>query len=786
MATYNVSSGVTSTGITLSNYDSMCVSSGGVVNSTTVNSSGYMHISSGGVANSTTVNSSGYMYISSGGVANSITVNSGGDMVIYAGGTATDIVWTPCVGYVEAHDGAYVTYASHYSGVYLGSNNQLLSSAQIVDNKVVCDWNGSMFVMNDGVANNTTLAAGRMYVFSGGTASSTTVNDWGWMNISSGGSANAITIQSNGSVDIYRGGAANNVTVNAGGYIFIASDSTITDLTVKAGGNLGGFSFNEDKFFSQISNGSAVIAPDIVIVDDAMHISSDVAVDDLGVNSRGNMYIHNGGKANNTSVNEMGTVIISNGGIAQNTTVKSDGRMHIASGGTASNTTVNDWGTLFIDSGGIHRGSLQIEVGEMTVVMAEYGAIIDFTVAGRTTDDGYLINNIEGFSVTPTYTITVSADQAAGVYKLAQGAANFTGTVSIGDWTTQYGSIAVNGDTFEYNDVKYTLTQTSGNLLLNVERLPAVFIYSSGTLVSSGTEINNAIITSGRNDSMHISYGGSVYDAVVSSNGSINVYNGGVADQTTIGRYGSMYISSGGIACDTLVDSHGSMYVSKAGLVSSTTVEYGAELYISSGGTAYDAVIKYGGTCAVSSGGYASGIEFKADGHIIMAVASDTYIQGVSSGSTFEMKNARLDNYTANGGSIYIHSGASANNTRLNNGGIIVRQDGVANNTIARGQVTVLNGGGANYTTAYAGMTVSSGGSANYTVAEKNCYIYISSGGIASNTTINGGFVSAIGTVKDTIVNSGGVLRAVIYKTLRSTAAADCRPLPAVLSVRSK
>ena len=71
---YDVSSGITSSGITLY-YDSMYVSSGGTATSTTVDWSGILHVSSGGTANSTTVNSGGDLYVSSGGTATATTVN---------------------------------------------------------------------------------------------------------------------------------------------------------------------------------------------------------------------------------------------------------------------------------------------------------------------------------------------------------------------------------------------------------------------------------------------------------------------------------------------------------------------------------------------------------------------------------------------------------------------------------------------------------------------------------------------------------------------------------------
>ena len=95
-------------------------------------------------------------------------------------------------------------------------------------------------------------------------------------------------------------------------------------------------------------------------------------------------------------------------------------------------------------------------------------AIIDFTVADRKTEDGYLINDLSLIQGTPTYTITVSTDQADGTYKLAQGADSFTGTLTIGNGTVDYGTITVNGADFVHNGVTYSLDQVSGNLTLTV------------------------------------------------------------------------------------------------------------------------------------------------------------------------------------------------------------------------------------------------------------------------------------------------------------------------------
>ena len=448
--------------------NSMYIMSGGVANSTAVNSSGCMYIYSGGVANSTAVNSSGCMYIYSGGVANSTTVEgygsprvyvfnggsanctllthgsmyissggavnstvvgSRGSMYISSGGTAANIFWTPCIGEISEENGACTTYASSYSGIYFGSNNQLLSHTGSMTGQVLSGH--SMYVMSGGVANYTTLDGwGSMYISRGGVTDSTTISR-GRMNICNGGVANSTTITSRGSMYINSGGVANGTTLSEyGANIYICSGGT--------------------------ANGTFVM--EYV----SMYISSGGVANDTTM-SGGSMEIYSGGVANNT-VKLWGGMDICYGGVANSTTM-SGGWMYISSGGVANSTTISG-GYLRISSGGVHRGSLQIESG--AVVSAYSGSIIDFTVADRMASDGYLINDLSLVSGTPTYTITVSTIQAEGTYKLAQGAENFSNTISIGDGTTDYGSISVNGDDFTRNGVTYSLDQANGNLTLTV------------------------------------------------------------------------------------------------------------------------------------------------------------------------------------------------------------------------------------------------------------------------------------------------------------------------------
>ncbi|MBR4663444.1 MAG: hypothetical protein IKO93_06185, partial [Lentisphaeria bacterium] len=113
MASYVVSSGVVSSGVSLLSYDSMNVLSAGMAADTVIRGSsytnstyasvqhggsavrtqidfGYLAVLNGGYAVSTTVNSNtAYVNVVSGGLANSTTVKNGGRLYVSAGGSAT-------------------------------------------------------------------------------------------------------------------------------------------------------------------------------------------------------------------------------------------------------------------------------------------------------------------------------------------------------------------------------------------------------------------------------------------------------------------------------------------------------------------------------------------------------------------------------------------------------------------------------------------------------------------------------------------------------------------------
>ena len=474
----------------------MDISSNGSVNKITVTDECQMFIHNGGSANSATI-SGGCVYLLSGGIADNTIFESAGDMYIY-GGTANNAV----IGHYGDMD---VYFGGTANNTTLTTTGRISISSGGIANNTTFNDGGSMYIEFGGTANSNTLYHGWMTIYSGGTANdttlkehsemkielggianntgvyydiylgvcgtanNTTVNSGGTMAISSGGAANNTTVDSRGTMAISSGGTANSTTVYNGGWMTISSGGSAEALTLSAGGLLGGFSYEKDKYFDNVSNGSAVIADNVHIIDSGMYILS-------------------GGTADSTFVNYGASMNISSGGSASNTTLNDSGTMYISSGAAADSTTVNSGGTMFISSGGTHRGSLQI-AGD-AVVSVEEGAVIDFSVAGRNADGEYLINDLSLIQGAPTYTITVDNDPTNGTYKLAQGAESFIETMVIGNGTNNYGTLTVNGNFCRYNGMIFFLDQLDGNLTLTIAG-----VEEEPIAIPSTTKLTNEVVT---------------------------------------------------------------------------------------------------------------------------------------------------------------------------------------------------------------------------------------------------------------------------------------------------
>ncbi len=320
-----------------------------------------------------------------------------------------------------------------------------------------------------------------------------TLGDGDYLLVQDGGWVEEITVEGTGVLEVQSGGEADYITVDDGGRFFLRTDGTASSVTLN-------------------SNGQMTSEGEILGI--FLNPGSELLIQ--GINSSVSGIRENGGHARfgssldsendfyevSFSTNTFSDVVLSSGMIAcvhapttaVNTTISQGGQLFLF-GGKASDTTILSGGQLEVSSG-THFGSLNIASGG--TVSVDSTGTIDFTLTGRSASDDYLVNDLSRISGTPAYTITVSADQAAGTYKLAQGAAGFAASVSISAGKTYYGVLTVNGDALNREGKNYALTQESGNLALRIFRdepsySPTEPIHGDGNL-SLGNITNSAKI----------------------------------------------------------------------------------------------------------------------------------------------------------------------------------------------------------------------------------------------------------------------------------------------------
>jgi len=158
MSYTNVSSGVTSSGITLTSGDVMVVFSGGVADATKVDSGGYLNVS--GIASGTTVNSGGAEYLYS-GAAYATIVSSGGAAYVYSGiASGTSVVGGGSADATTLDSGAVLD-------VLGGSASSTLIGSGAT---VVVGSDAEAGVIAEGTVTNTTVARGGCWYLCRGVA----------------------------------------------------------------------------------------------------------------------------------------------------------------------------------------------------------------------------------------------------------------------------------------------------------------------------------------------------------------------------------------------------------------------------------------------------------------------------------------------------------------------------------------------------------------------------------------------------------------------------------------
>ena len=705
------------------------VNSGGLVSKALIGSHSYMHVS-GGIAYDTIVDFEGHISVFSGGLVNNVTINPGGYMDVFAGGTAS---------------GTVVNY-------FVGLN--VSSGGTAVQNTI--SSGGSLHVFNGGTANNTTVnSAGSMLLDGGGTATGTTV--------CSGGQLNGFTLQEDTYFSSIINGAVNiSNAIVSGAFTEIVDGAVATNTSVTSGslsvwnGGIANNTILADSGRMYLKEGG--IANDTTVNGNyyygGMYIFSGGTANRTNVNN-GSMYISNGGLANSTVING-GRVFVSEGGAANNTLLNG-GSMGIVSGGMAKNTVINSFGGLYVSNGGMAIET-SVGVGGFLHVSSGGTATITFnpwqgqvvSSAGATVT--YLERDANVYWGNGTLRIIGKTD-IADKFIISSGVSMFVYNGGTATDTTVNGSMIVSSGgtaTIAFNPWQGQVVSSAGAKVTYLERDANVYWgnYSSG-MIGKADVVENTVISSGFNmlvysggSTNHItvqwggvivaSNGGTVNNTTVNF-GSMFVYDGGAAINTSVLQGGRANIFSGGIAANTTV--HGYLFIDEGGAANSATVSSGAEMDVF--GVANDVIVTSGGQLNTRLGGSASGI-VAANGALLgINVYRDTYMQGTSNGSAFEMKNAILSGYTGNGGYVEIGYGGSTTNTTLRDGSFYVESGGYAKDTTMNaGSMTIERGGTACNTTITSSARIQNSGGKlsgelNITGGAK---VYVSNGGVVDFT----------------------------------------------------
>ena len=380
-------------------------------------------------------------------------------------------------------------------------------------------------------------STGNQNLFSGDTATSTTIKSGGQQHISIGGSATVTTISSGGQQHVYSGGTATETAISSGGWQYVSSGGSATSTTIHNGGNqsvISGGAATSTTIFNKgtqhISSGG-VASSTIISRSGDQYIYTDAKA--IGTNISGGhtidylarQHISSGGVATNTTINNGGVQYIYAGGMATSTTIfgggSLDGTQHVYSGGTANSTTINSGGRQYVSSGGI--------------------------VTSTTIEGGYQYISNEG-SATST--------------NINNGGRQFVSSGGIVTSTTI--------------EVGYQSVSSGGTAILT--RLGS----GGSQYVSNGGSVTSTTINSG--GKQYVYSGGSVSYTIIHSGGQQYVSNGGSATSTTINNSASQYVSNGGTATSTTINSGGQQFVNSGGTATFITLD-GGYLGVTSGAT---------------------------------------------------------------------------------------------------------------------------------------------------------------------------------------------------------
>jgi autotransporter passenger strand-loop-strand repeat protein len=682
--TITVSSGHTSSHLTISKGDPLVVLSGGTIESSTIQSGGSATVSGSSFNNS--VLSGGVYSVVSGGLSVHNTIESGGTEYVYGkaefdtiSSGATELIFLGGLSDVSLVDGTQDLYGKASGDVVSG-----VEANQLVED--------------------------------GGSATSAVLSAHGFQALVNGGSAIGTTVNSTTKQIVYSGGKVTSTVVNAGGTVILASGATGVGLTVASGGFLDGpgtvagdsnaagtvsgvtFSGSASvNSFSTFDLLAGAVGSNITVVGNAvMNVSSGASATGTVVSAFANDDIH--GTATSTTVGRAGGEIVVGGGEAVFTTVLNSGIETLFPGATGVALTVSAGGQL--TGGGSLSGSSTV-AGTVTNITVESGVnefdelnLVSGGVANSVTATGAGYLNVQvgasatgtvlmdgGFDLVSGSTMSTTVSAAGQEYVLSGGEATSAAVMGGG---TEFLSAGATGD---------SLTVSAGGVLDGPGDL-------TGSSTVAGTVSGAAMSEGGTTDlyELDLLSGGVASNVLVIGFSNIEVESGASATGTDVTLRGSADIH--GSAISTLIGQLARATVYSGGHAISTTVN-GGTLVVSSGASIIGGVQLDGGIETILSGAQVSGTVLSDGYEFDYGQASGTVIHsggyediesgGKASGSIIDV-----------GGHVVVSSGGLIDSATISAGATLA----IGQDATASGTLTIAGGTLYNYGTAAWGQQV--------------------------------------------------------------------------------
>ena len=460
-------------------YAEAIVSQGGSASGTDVYAYASVNVSSGGFAADTRVFSKGAAYVRNGGTASGIEVGSGGRLTVSSGGRLTGQIRIAEGGSARVSNGGIVDF--DISALAPGAGARVNDLSRLTGTPVYtltvfgAQANG-VYRLADGAAGFDksitirdtngvalrTLRAGETAAWNGMDYALSLDGDALNLAISGTPLADLVAPTVSGIRADVTAPTCRSVTVTA----VFADDVALASAWYRIGKNglwtqyTDGVTVSENAtiFFKAVDaagNESEIVSRTVSnITSSGCTFSSGQTVDVVS------------GRVFTNTVLSGGTMRVLSGGAADETKVKDGGCAEILSGGTATGITVEDGGRLAVDDGGTVTGRMSFAPG--ADISFSSLAVLDFDISALAPGDAAPVNSLSFVQGTPNITLTVSALQRKGVYRIADGAGEFDATISVRDAAGPLSATLEIGRTVDIDGMGYSLNRSDGALTLTI------------------------------------------------------------------------------------------------------------------------------------------------------------------------------------------------------------------------------------------------------------------------------------------------------------------------------